>query len=153
MDTAWLVVLAAAVGGISGSLGAFVTTRSARLLSREERIDARRERVYLELLTALHRALGEASRIKTARVDSATLDPDPLLRGYSLSVFGSHAVRMLYFEAMNDFVAFRLPAQTHEEVAERYRECAASVFAVEEDVEKEMAKPPTTRRPWSRRNP
>jgi hypothetical protein len=149
MDTAWLVVLAAAVGGISGSLGAFVTTRSARLLSREERIDARRERVYLELLTALHRALGEASRIKVARGDPATLDPDSLLRAYSLSVFGSHAIRLRYFEALQDFLAFRLPADTHEEVADRYRECAASVFTVEDDIDKEMAKPPKARRPWS----
>ena len=147
MNTAWLVVLAAAVGGISGSLGAFVAARSSRMLGREERIDARRERVYLELLTALHRALGETSRIKTARVDPAVLDPDPLLRAYSLSVFGSHAIRMLYFEAMNDFVAFRLPAQTHDEVASRYAECAASVFAVEQAVETEMAKPPKARRP------
>lgn len=153
MNTAWLVVLAAAVGGISGSLGAFVTTRSARLLSREERIDARRERVYLELLTALHQAVREASRIKETGADPATLDSAALLRAYSLSVFGSHAIRRLYFDAMQDFTAFRRPAQTREEVADRFRECAASVFAVENDVEKEMAKPPKTRRAWSRRSP
>jgi hypothetical protein len=150
VTTAWLVVLAAAVGGISGSLGAFVTTRSARLLSREERVDARRERVYLDLLTALHQALRESSRIKGTGADPATLDPAALLRGLSLSVFGSLPIRRLYFDAMQDFTAFRLPGQTRDEAAERYRECAASVFAVEDSIVKEMAKPPKTRRPWSR---
>jgi hypothetical protein len=111
------------------------------LLSREERLDARRKDVYVEIVIALHRALGTASRC-TFGGDTMLPDTDTLLRAYSMSLFGSSDVRRLCAEAFESYVQWLGKVDGHDERVTRFRTFASGVYALEDRVAVEMSAPP-----------
>jgi hypothetical protein len=144
----WTGIIGGIVGGVIGVAGGVAATiignRGALKRSREERLDARHGRSYLEVLTAAHAVDRLArDRVKSDRgTEAAFVYADdavnvPLQRARAYTMFGSREIEALYDDVISLLLEFtaQSSAATHDD----YQRILDVVTALDKAIPREMA--------------
>jgi hypothetical protein len=146
----WTGIVGGIIGGVIGVTGgAFATVlgnRGALERSREERLDARHERAYIEVLFAAH-AIDRLTRAwlssaKDAPAAQAFMDGTPnelLQRARVYSKFGSADVQRLYDEVTDRVL--NVTAKFTSASTDDYATIFEAVTALDDQISREMAQP------------
>lgn len=149
----WTPVLIGLGGGVIGVAGGvfatIVANRGALRRSREERLDARHERAYVEVLFAAH-AVDRLTRAwltsaQDAQAAQTFMDGTPselLQRARVYSKFGSADVQRLYEDAMDKVLA--VTGKHTSATADDYDTIYEAVTALDAQIAREMSPQPMT---------